>query len=139
MNSHDEIIQRVNNLSPEQQLEILETLRIWQAGEKRVYKRISEPFEIDVLIGDKLVRTVIKNISASGVYIKTTGKIDAGKDVRVCFSIPGAEKPFKLEGSIVRSESDGLAVAFKQISSYLRKVINTTVWPSRNALPNGLF
>lgn len=130
MNTYEEIVHRVCNLNSDQQMEIVEILRNMQADEKRDYKRYCEPMPIDVLAGDKLIQSVMKDISASGVFIKNTGKIDPDKDVRVCFSVPGAEKPFKLEGSIVRSESTGLAVAFKHVSSYLAKILNETARPA---------
>lgn len=128
MNHIDEINQRIKNLTSDQQIEILDILRSWQAGEQRAYTRIYEPMEIDVLIGDKLIQTVLTNVSASGVFIKTTRKVDTDQDVRVVFSMEGAEKPFKLDGSIVRSQPDGLAVEFKQVTPYLMQLLDEAIW-----------
>jgi hypothetical protein len=128
MNYLDEINKRVKNLSLEKQKEILEILTSWQTGSQREYQRFAMSTEIDVLIGDKVIQTNLRNISASGVFIKTSRKVDVKKDVKVVFSIPGSDKPFKLEGKVVRSDQNGLAVEFKKITPYFKKILDDTIW-----------
>lgn len=124
----DEIIKRVKNLPEEELEDILGILKSLQAGKQREYQRFSMPLDIDVLIGDKVVKTTMINISASGVFIKTSGKVYAQKDVRVVFLVPGADKPFKLEGKVIRSDPDGLAVEFKKISPYFKQILDDVIW-----------
>ena len=128
MSTIDEIIKRVKNLSSVQQTEILEILRSWQSGKQRTFQRDCNPIDIDVLIGDKLIQTDTKNISASGVFIKTASKVDIQENVKVVFSVPGAEKPFKLEGRIVRAEPGGIAVEFSNMTPYFQQVLDDAIW-----------
>ena len=133
----DDIIKRVKNLTVKQQNEILDILKDWQTGKQREYQRLSRPLEIDVLIGDRVVQTDVRDISASGVYIKTRRQIKAEKDVRVVFSVPGTAKPFKLEGRVVRSDPGGLAVEFIQITPYFKKILDDAIWSGSQKKPTG--
>lgn len=132
MKKLDEIIRRVKKLSEDQQTEILEILKSWQPADQRFYQRIEQPMEIDVLIGDSLSQTVLKNVSATGVLFKPMGKIDEDQDVRVVFSVPGTQKPFKLDGHVVRFDQDGLAVEFKKVTPYLLQILDDAIQRSKD-------
>ncbi len=128
----DDITKRVRNLSIEKQKELLKILTDWQDGKQREYQRLPMPTGIDILIGDKVIQTDMKNISASGVLIKTSEKVDVKKEVRVVFLVPGAQKPFKLEGKVVRCGPDGLAVEFTHITPYFKKILDDTIWRDKD-------
>jgi hypothetical protein len=66
------------------------------------------------------------------VLIKTKEKVDVKKEVRVVFLVPGAGKPFKLEGKVVRSGPDGLAVEFTHLTPYFKKILDDTIWRDRD-------
>ncbi|MFH2092947.1 MAG: PilZ domain-containing protein [Pseudomonadota bacterium] len=127
MNTVEEINKRVKDLPVKLQEVLLKIILSWQTGKKRDYKRFSTPTEIDILVGDRVLQTNMKNISASGVFIKTPKMIDVKKDVRVVFSLPGSERPFKLEGVVVRSTPDGLAVEFKKVTSYFKCILDEAI------------
>ena len=134
----DEIIRRVQNLSLDQQKEILKTIKSWQVGKQRDYQRLETRTDIDVVVGDRVIQTDAKDISASGIYINTSGKFETNKNVRVVFSVPGFDKPFKLKGTIVRVEQDGMAIKFKNITPYFKKILDDVIWEhniSDNDLP----
>ena len=120
----EEISQRVRTLAPEEQQEILEIIK---SRQKRTFQRADKTVEIDVLVGEQLIQTVLKNISASGVFFKNSRQVDVDQDVRVVFAMPGVDKPFKLEGKIVRVEPDGLAVEFKEMTPYLMQILDEAV------------
>jgi len=128
----DEIIKRVRNLTHDQQEEILETLQTWQTGKQREYQRLNTRADIDVVVGDRVIQTDIKDISAGGIFINTSGKFENNKSVRVVFSIPGYDKPLKLEGVIVRVEQNGLAIQFENITPYFKKILDDVIWKNNN-------
>ncbi len=128
MKTEEEIIKRVRNLTEEQQNEVLEMLRTWQAGKQRKYQRLESKTNIDVVIGDRLIQSDSRDISASGIFINTSGKFETDKAVRIVFSIPGVEKPFKLQGSVVRAEATGVAIKFENITPYFKKILDDVIW-----------
>ncbi len=128
----DEIIKRVRNLTQDQQKEILEILKTWQAGKQREHQRLKSRVDIDVVVGDRIIQTDARDISASGIFINTSGKFETNKSVRVVFSVPGFDKPFKLQGMIVRVEKNGLAIKFENITPYFKKILDDVIWENKN-------
>ena len=129
----DEIIKRIHNLTLEQQKEVMEYLEAMQQGQKRGYSRLSARLKIDAVIDDdNLIQSDIRDISAIGVFINTGLKFELGKSVRVVVSIPGQEKPFKLNGEITRIEEGGIGIKFKKGSPYFEKVLDDAIWKDRD-------
>ncbi len=131
MKIEEEIIKRVRNLTQEQQEEVLEMLRTWQSGKQREYQRLETRANIDVVIGDTLIQSDSRDISASGLFVNTSGTFETDKDVRVVFSIPGVEKPFKLQGSVVRAEHTGVAIKFENLTPYFKKILDDVIWANK--------
>ena len=133
----DEISKRVRNLNLDQQEEILDIMKNWQIGKQRDYPRLDTKVNIDIVVGNRVIQTNTKDISAGGIYIRTSGKFKANEKVRVVFTVPEIERPFKLEGMIVRVEQDGMAVKFENITPYFKKFLDGTIW--KNKKPDDNF
>nr|WP_321402185.1 PilZ domain-containing protein [uncultured Desulfobacter sp.] len=97
--------------------------------EGRRFKRKMVPFEIDVLVEGRLIKTNMKDISASGVLVKAKENIEKDKKAKMVFSIPGMEKPLKLKGRVVRSTRNGIAIEFDDKSQEFRSFLNHKIWP----------
>lgn len=123
----DEIIRKVRNLNDDQQKEILETLKIYQAGKEREYNRLKTKTEIDVVVGDRVIQTNSGDLSAGGVYINTKGNFELNISARVVFSIPGIDTPFKLKGNIVRVDENGIAIKFDNATPYFKKFLDDAI------------
>ncbi|MCP3871534.1 MAG: PilZ domain-containing protein [Desulfobacteraceae bacterium] len=132
MKTIDEIINRVRNLNLSQQEAVLGILKNWQPEKQREYQRKLAKADIDVVVGDKVIQTDTRDISASGIYINTSGKFETNKSVRIVFSIPGYDKPFKLKGIIIRVEEDGLAIQFEDVTPYFKKILDDVLWENEN-------
>jgi|JFJP01.1.fsa_nt_gi hypothetical protein len=128
MNLQDEIIKRIHNLTDQQQEKILKILTIWQKGKQRDYQRLKTSTDVGILVGDKLIQTRTIDVSASGIYIKAYKKFEVNRSLRVVFSVPGHKKPFKLQGTIVRVETDGMAIKFENITPYFQKILDDVIW-----------
>jgi hypothetical protein len=128
MKLQDEIINRVCNLSEDQQRQLLNILKTWQTGKQRAYQRLKIQSDVNVLIDDKVIKTNTLDISASGIYIDASGAIDTDKSVRVVFSIPGRDKPYKLDGTVVRVDENGMAIKFESVTPYFKEILDSAIW-----------
>lgn len=124
----DEIGLRAGELPIKLQVELINTIRTWQYGKSREFKRKEISPQIDVLVGDRVLQTNMKDISASGVLIRTRENIEVDQNVKMVFSLPEVEKPFKLEGRVVRSTENEVAVKFKEVSPYFSCILNEAIW-----------
>ncbi len=129
----DEIIKRVRNITQDQQKQILEILKTWQTGKQRDFQRVETKVVTDVVVGDRVIQTDARDISASGIFINTSGKFETNKNVRVVFSVPGYDKPFKLQGMIVRVEKHGLAIKFENITPYFKKILDDVILENKES------
>nr|WP_320191275.1 PilZ domain-containing protein [uncultured Desulfobacter sp.] len=96
--------------------------------ESRKFKRKKVTFEIDVLVEGRLIKTNTKDISASGILVQTKKNIEKYKKAKMVFSIPGIEKPFKLEGRVVRSTGSNIAIEFDEKSPEFQFSLNNKIW-----------
>ena len=72
-----------------------------------------------------------RDISASGIYIKTDMKFKTGKSVHIAFSIPDHDIPLKLHGEITRIEKDGMAIRFNQVNPNFKKALDDALMKAR--------
>lgn len=127
MSTLNEIVERVEKLTPDQQEKMLTILKEWQQERKRDFKRLTTKSRVDVASDRRLIQTDMRDVSASGIFINTPGKFDVEEKVKVVFTIPGYEKPFKLNGTIVRVEKSGMAIKFEEITPYFKSILDDVI------------
>jgi hypothetical protein len=127
----DEIIKRVHNLTQDQQIEVLKNIQSLQEGEKRRYQRLTIDTEIAAVIDNSVLQSSTRDLSAGGVYIRTTGKYETDKDARVVFTVPGHGTPFKLEGETARTDQSGVAIKFEDRSPYSNRILDDAIWKTK--------
>ena len=115
----DEIISEVRFLTEEQQKDVL--AYIGNIKEPRSYPRVNKSIEMDILIGDRVIQSNAKNLSASGVFIKSRMNPDIGVPAKIVFSLPGQSRPFKLTGTVARTDSGGIGLYFSEMTPYARE------------------
>jgi len=115
----DEIISEVRFLTEEQQKDVL--AYIGNIKEPRSYPRVNKSIEMDILIGDRVIQSNTKNLSASGVFIKSRMNPDIGVPAKIVFSLPGQSRPFKLTGTVARTDSGGIGLYFSEMTPYARE------------------
>jgi type IV pilus assembly protein PilZ len=88
--------------------------------ERRSFHRIDVEWAVDCVADDTFLYASIANISAMGIFVKTTDPLALGTTLVLSFEPPGYE-PFKLEGEVawinaVRADGDnpnpGMGVRF---------------------------
>ncbi len=127
----DEIIKRAKTLSSENQEKLLDILKDWQQGKEREFKRLNTKTLVDVAGDNRVIQTDVRDVSASGIFINTSGKFEIGDRVRVVFTVPNYDKPFKLQGKIVRVEKHGMAIKFADITPYFKNVLDDIIWKNQ--------
>ena len=88
--------------------------------ERRSFDRFDVEWSVDCVADDTFLYASIANISAMGIFVKTTDPLPVGAGLVLSFAPPGY-KPFKLEGKVawinrVRPDGDnpnpGMGVRF---------------------------
>jgi type IV pilus assembly protein PilZ len=78
--------------------------------ERRSYDRFDVEWAVDCIADDTFLYASIANISAMGIFVKTTDPLVVGTRLTLTFEPPGYE-PFKLQGqvawvNVVRPDGD---------------------------------
>ncbi len=90
------------------------------AADRRTFDRFDVEWSVDCVASDTFLFASIANISAMGIFVKTTQPLEAGTRLVLSFAPPGAMS-FKLEGvvawiNVVRPDGDnpnpGMGVRF---------------------------
>lgn len=124
----DRVLKKVRRLPAPQLEELYDILDSWDQGEHREYQRLKTRTPVDVVVDDRYFQAVSQDISAGGVLIKAAGNFEPHSEVRLVFSFPGQDKPFKLAGKIVRVQESGIAIEFDKISPYFKKILDEAIW-----------
>src|SRR5580658_8869944 len=69
------------------------------ADERRSHNRFDVEWAVDCVADDTFLYAAISNISAMGIFVKTTDPLTMGTRLVLSFEPPGHES-FKLEGSV---------------------------------------
>ncbi len=125
----DKITEKARNLTKEQQENVLRYIQ--SLYDPREYPRFSQRVEIDAVIGDKVIQSDTRDISAGGAFVNTNAILELGSAARVVFSIPGQGRPFKLNSKVVRTEKEGAAFQFNKIGHYSRQILPEVLSDSR--------
>lgn len=123
----DSIFDMVSRMSDEEMLALSKELKERQYIERRKYNRIDFFTIIDYSAGDQYYRDFIQDMSNSGVFIKTSQKFSTGQIIRMIFMSRDNQKPFKINGEIVRVSPDGIGVKFKIESQVQEEAIKSLI------------
>jgi Tfp pilus assembly protein PilZ len=112
----------IDSMSEEEIRQLLKDLEARQTKERRHFDRKDFSTIIDYNVGDRYYRDFIQDISASGVFIKTSQKFSVGQPILMTFMSPDNQKPFRISGEIIRTQGGGIGVAFK-IESQVQELV----------------
>ena len=97
----------------------LDTGRIDRRGHSRKPCLMS----VDYTIQNRHYRSFILDISAFGIFIETKNLFPTGQELKMSFTVPTHQKPFKLAGEIVWCGTQGIGVKFKYLTRYQLDII----------------
>ena len=123
----DSIFEMINRMSDEQMLQLFKKLKSFQHKEQRKYSRKDFFSIIDYSVEGQYYRDFIQNISESGLFFKPSHTFSVGQTIQITFMSPDYQKPFRINGEIVRADSDGVGVKFKIESQVQQMVLKSYV------------
>ena len=112
----------IDSMSDEEMRQLLKDLEERQNKERRENNRKDFLTIIDYNVGDRYYRDFIQDISGTGVFIKTSQKFSVGQTILMTFMSPDNQKPFRINGEIVRVNTDGVGIKLK-IESQVQKAV----------------
>ena len=121
------IFRIINRLSEQEMRQLLKDLEEGQRIERRKYDRKDFLRIIDYTVGDRYYRDFIQNMSETGLFIKPSQTFSVGQTISMTFMSPDYQKPFKINGEIVRVNTDGVGINFKIESQVQKAVLKTLV------------
>lgn len=95
-------------------------------GQRR-HERIYFQEVVEYLVDGEYYQDFIQDMSDSGIFIRTGRKFSKGKDVLMTLMAPDQDRPIKIKGEVVRTESYGFGVEFKRESQVQEDVIRSMV------------
>jgi len=117
----------LNDMSDEEMRQLLKELEERQNKKQRKYSRKGFLTLIDYNVGDRSYKDFIQDISGSGIFIKTSQTFSVGQTISMTFMSPDNQKPFRINGEIIRVHTDGIGVKFKIESRVQEAVLKTFV------------
>ncbi len=123
----DQLVGIIKNISKDKQLKLLELLKQWDENGERSHHRKPCLITVDYSSQDRFFRDFIQDISAAGIFIETRELFNEGLDIGLTFSIPNSQIPFRILGEIVRTTSRGVAVKFKNVTTYQQEILSSLV------------
>jgi Tfp pilus assembly protein PilZ len=103
----------LNDMSDEEMRQLLKELEERQNKKQRKYSRKGFLTIIEYNVDNRYYKDFIQDISGSGVFIKTSQTFSVGQTILMTFMSPDKQKPFRINGEIIRIHEDGIGVKFK--------------------------
>jgi len=126
----DRLIRAVSKLSLQRKKMLEELLHEWDRLDYREDSRIPCFLPVDYSTADRVYQDFINNLSNGGVFIETSASLAEGQSISLIFTVPNLQKSFKISGTIVRTERDGIGVKFsKKLTPYQKELINSAIRP----------
>ncbi len=122
-----QLIERIKNMSLNQQVQLLKAL------EKSCKKELRQSYRkyffmiIDYNVEGQYFRDFIQDINDGGVFIETYQTFSVGQTILMSFMSPEYLKPFKIGGEIVHVHPYGFGVKFKIESQVQKEAIKNLV------------
>ena len=124
----ERLVRGVSRLTPQRKQMLDQLLKEWERLDYREDSRIPCFLPVDYSANDRVYQDFINNLSKGGVFIETLSPFRAGQLISLIFSLPSMQKTFKISGTIVRTEQDGIGVKFaKNLTAYQKELIHSVI------------
>ena len=124
----ERLIQAVSKLSPQRKKMLDQLLKEWTRMDYREDSRLPCFLPVDYSTRDRVYQDFINNLGQGGVFIETLSPFRSGQSISLTFTIAALQKTFKISGTVVRTEQDGIGVKFnKKLTSYQKELIYSAI------------
>ena len=97
------------------------------AENKRISVRKAYKITISYSIQSRIYSDNIADICKSGLFIETVRSFNIGEEIIMSFNMHGYDRPFKIKGSIVCSNRQGIGVQYKDVKPYIAERLGALV------------
>ena len=108
------LIRMVMDMSDTEREDLLKKWEQHRRPEMRKDPRKPSLIPVDCSSLDACFTDFIQDISKGGVFIQTDGHFFVGQQITLTFTLPKAEKDITVKGEVVRVNSRGIGVKFKE-------------------------
>lgn len=122
---HATILEKIKELSEDKLQQLLKYLDEEQIPEKRKYDRKDFNRIIDYTVDERYYRDFIRDISEGGLFIETSNDFSSGQRILMTFVSPDYQKPFKVHGEIIHTQTKGIGVKFKIESQVQESILKS--------------
>ncbi|PID39536.1 MAG: hypothetical protein CR984_06665 [Proteobacteria bacterium] len=124
----ERLLQAVSSLTLQRKKMLEKLLQEWERLDYREDSRIPCFLPVDYSTSNRVYQDFINNLSRGGAFIETVSLFPVGQSISLIFSIPSFQKSFKISGSIVRTEEDGIGVRFaEKLTPYQKEIIYSAI------------
>jgi hypothetical protein len=119
ISTKDRLLAIINDMTDEEQQDLIKELEDRQARDLRRYERKSHSMPVEYVAQDHSSQGVVKDISIGGVLLETSeigGSFSIGEDIILTIQYPDQEKYIKIRGEVVRIEPQRIGVKFKKVT-----------------------
>ena len=106
------LISIILKMSPNEILEMLETVEEKELEKKRRSPRVNYFMEVNYVVEGKAFNGYINNISSKGVFIETKELFQLESSITLTFLLPNSNDHIRADGKIVRLTPDGIGISF---------------------------
>jgi Tfp pilus assembly protein PilZ len=124
----ERLIAGVSSLSLERKKMLDELLTEWARLDLREDSRLACFLPVDYSTKDRVYQDFINNLSNGGGFIETSVPFRVGQFISLTFTVPSLNKTFKVAGTIVRTDQDGIGIQFsKKLTPYQKELIHSAI------------
>jgi len=116
----DRLFELISSMPKAEKRDLLEVLEIMHASkptEKRKHHRKAPLTNMNCLMHEVVLKNCIQNISPTGVFIETAHAFSIGQKLSMAILLTDYEETLQLSGTIVRVDSNGVAIEFDETIS----------------------
>jgi len=112
------LFELINDMSDEEQQNLIKELEGRQSRDKRRYKRKAYSMPVDYVAQDHSSKGLTKDISIGGMLLEASEigeSFSIGEEIVLTIQYPNQEKHIKSRGKVVRIEPQRIGVEFEKI------------------------
>jgi Tfp pilus assembly protein PilZ len=121
------LIELILKMTDEEQQRLLIELEEKLTVRKRRHDRKSYFSVVDYNAMQSAHTGFIENISAGGVFIGTSSSFPVGQEISMAFPLPVSQEHVRMDGEVVRVNTEGIGVKFKAIEHEQEALIKRLV------------
>ena len=121
----DQIADLLKRLSEDERQDFLMELERRVSRNRRYHGRKPYFMVVDYATPDRTYGDFIKDISESGVFIRTRMPFAVEQQISLTFPLPNHKKHIKVNGKIVRTSEEGIGVEFIMPNTNQQEMIRT--------------